>query len=453
MAKHPHQTVFPTSLSGGSGERVIASFKFAVDGILETAIIDSDITNSSGSPIVFDVRVNDVSIYDDPDDRPSIANGQHIVTQTGLNIEVSRFQSGKVVMITTLSPLTPIGNSLYAQLVVEDGEAVQGPPGDDGAAGTNGTVWRTGSGAPSNGTGVNGDLYFRTSNGDVYERQSGTYTVIGNIKGPTGTAGTDGSDGVDGVGVPIGGTLGQILAKASGTDYDTVWIDAPSGGGGGSWDGGLPDNTGRSNFFFFDDFLTHATSSNSAAARWNLIASLSNQHGLVDGEPNHPGIYFIKAPDSSMPAGIVLKDADQGHPPFHSSSFFDMTLILRPKQNNTNVAFLFGLVGDSYVNGAYFQKDPADNFFHGVCRASSVSSVTGAFSAYTANTFYKFRVRRVDASTIGFSINDGTEQALTTNVPAGLVYPQIWATSPITTADAQLDIDLIDIAITGMTRF
>jgi len=32
-------------------------------------------------------------------------------------------------------------------------------------------------------------------------------------------------------GVPIGGTSGQILAKQSAADFDTEWIDPPSGGG------------------------------------------------------------------------------------------------------------------------------------------------------------------------------------------------------------------------------
>lgn len=37
-------------------------------------------------------------------------------------------------------------------------------------------------------------------------------------------------------GIPAGGTTGQILAKASGTSYDTQWIPAPTGGsGGGTW--------------------------------------------------------------------------------------------------------------------------------------------------------------------------------------------------------------------------
>lgn len=39
----------------------------------------------------------------------------------------------------------------------------------------------------------------------------------------------DGADGQDGVGVPTGGTTGQVLAKASGTDYDTEWVNQSSG--------------------------------------------------------------------------------------------------------------------------------------------------------------------------------------------------------------------------------
>ena len=43
--------------------------------------------------------------------------------------------------------------------------------------------------------------------------------------------GADGAPGQDGVGVPTGGTTGQVLAKASGTDYDTEWVDQSGGGG------------------------------------------------------------------------------------------------------------------------------------------------------------------------------------------------------------------------------
>ena len=45
-----------------------------------------------------------------------------------------------------------------------------------------------------------------------------------------GDAGAPGADGADGVGVPIGGSAGQVLAKASATDYDTAWVDQSGGG-------------------------------------------------------------------------------------------------------------------------------------------------------------------------------------------------------------------------------
>lgn len=44
-------------------------------------------------------------------------------------------------------------------------------------------------------------------------------------RGPAGKDGTDGVNGADGVGVPSGGTTGQVLAKKSNTDYDTEWVD------------------------------------------------------------------------------------------------------------------------------------------------------------------------------------------------------------------------------------
>ena len=52
--------------------------------------------------------------------------------------------------------------------------------------------------------------------------------------GVQGAKGKDGVDGEDGVGVPVGGTTGQVLSKIDGTDYNTEWVD-PSGAGSLSW--------------------------------------------------------------------------------------------------------------------------------------------------------------------------------------------------------------------------
>lgn len=50
--------------------------------------------------------------------------------------------------------------------------------------------------------------------------------------GPSGPAGIDGVDGANGVGVPTGGTTGQVLVKLSNTNYDTTWTDYVPGSGG-----------------------------------------------------------------------------------------------------------------------------------------------------------------------------------------------------------------------------
>lgn len=49
------------------------------------------------------------------------------------------------------------------------------------------------------------------------------------VQGPTGPAGATGAQGPAGEGVPTGGTSGQVLAKASATDYDTEWVSSGAG--------------------------------------------------------------------------------------------------------------------------------------------------------------------------------------------------------------------------------
>lgn len=80
----------------------------------------------------------------------------------------------------------------------------QGAKGDTGATGPTGP---TGNQGPKGDKGDTGDT------------------------GPAGPTGPAGSQGPAGVGVPTGGTAGQVLAKKSGTSYDTEWVDQSGGGG------------------------------------------------------------------------------------------------------------------------------------------------------------------------------------------------------------------------------
>lgn len=69
-----------------------------------------------------------------------------------------------------------------------------GPTGATGSPGADGTVWRDGSGVPSNGLGINGDYYLDDATGNVYLKTAGAYSIVANILGPTGATGPAGSD-------------------------------------------------------------------------------------------------------------------------------------------------------------------------------------------------------------------------------------------------------------------
>lgn len=64
--------------------------------------------------------------------------------------------------------------------------------------------------------------------------QTITLTLMGYVvQGQKGDPGDPGPQGDPGVGVPTGGLTGQVLAKSSGADYATQWVDQTGGGGGG----------------------------------------------------------------------------------------------------------------------------------------------------------------------------------------------------------------------------
>lgn len=105
----------------------------------------------------------------------------------------------------------------------------QGPQGETGPQGEQGEIGPQGLTGPQGPTGATGAQGPQGETGA--QGPQGIQGIQGETgpQGPTGPAGADGSDGV---GVPAGGTAGQVLAKASSTDYDTEWVNQSGGGGG-----------------------------------------------------------------------------------------------------------------------------------------------------------------------------------------------------------------------------
>jgi collagen type I alpha len=137
-------------------------------------------------------------------------------------------------------------------------QGATGATGAQGAAGTPGEVWFTGSGAPAAATGIVGDWYLDSANGDYYEKTgASSWTQRGNLRGPTGAQGPQGVQGVQG---PQGET-GQA----------EVWYSsagAPAGETGAVGDWHLNTATGD-------------VSEKTAASTWTVRGNIRGPQGVA----------------------------------------------------------------------------------------------------------------------------------------------------------------------------
>ena len=69
-----------------------------------------------------------------------------------------------------------------------------------------GSIWYTGASNPAANVGTTADRFLNTTTGDVLSKSTGTWSVIGNIKGPTGSVGPAGPAGPQGATGPQGPT-------------------------------------------------------------------------------------------------------------------------------------------------------------------------------------------------------------------------------------------------------
>lgn len=105
----------------------------------------------------------------------------------------------------------------------------EGPRGPEGPAGPQGPQGIQGEPGPA---GPEGPIGPAGPQGNI-----GPQGPIGET-GSIGPQGPQGEPGAAGVGVPVGGTVGQVLTKKTDTDYDTEWADPQGGGGSGLPEGG-----------------------------------------------------------------------------------------------------------------------------------------------------------------------------------------------------------------------
>ena len=122
--------------------------------------------------------------------------------------------------VTTGLPTDPasVTNTGTSASAVFDFVIPKGDKGDTGATGADGADGTDGADGVSPAvtiSAITGGHNVTITDADHPAGQS--FNVMDGIDG------TDGQDGQNGVGVPSGGTAGQVLTKSSSTDYDTEW--------------------------------------------------------------------------------------------------------------------------------------------------------------------------------------------------------------------------------------
>lgn len=156
----------------------------------------------------------------------------------------------KVQVDGTLTPLLRAMDAMWL-VVIEQGTSAansyrwDSSPGQwvlqsGGTTVLTGTSWYDGPGAPSAYTGVDGDYYLDDTAGNVYKKTSGSWTLITNLKGATGTSGGAGAAGATG-GVGANGSTwldGYGAPGAIGNNGD-FYLNLSTGDiyqkGSGSW--------------------------------------------------------------------------------------------------------------------------------------------------------------------------------------------------------------------------
>jgi hypothetical protein len=172
--------------------------------------------------------------------------------------------------------------------------------------------------------------------------------------------------------------------------------------------------------FVSDDFISQTSVFN-----WNFTSTAgSGSYTQLNAATGRPGVWrittdaFVNDKSGILSNGSVTTTG-------HTSDMFDVLIIAKLITNDANTTMRIGLfaaggqTSDPPSDGIYIEKLNTDTQFFGVTRTASTQTRTTAISTCDTN-YHSFRIRRVNGSTIGFTIDNSIEQTSTTNIPSSL---------------------------------
>jgi len=261
----------------------------------------------------------------------------------------------------------------------------------------------------------------------------------------------NGSAWVDVSGLGLAQWLGTALTYRNTMNFQGVGVHALDNSGSTRTDVNILN--GRTMSFMTDDFNGRNSSSGAVGdigwyygnGSYAMLAATSGRPGLAQRA-------------TGTTSGTKAYDTLRGttpHTHMWSGDLWKAEAILKLDQNDTVTEFHLGISDDPTANppnnGIWFQKSFTDTTWFGNCRSASVDSLTASLGTIDTGYHY-FMVRRIDASTIGFTIDNNAEVTKTTGIPtnaAMAVYRAIRNNAAVTKS---YTIDYYSFQVTGLAR-
>lgn len=203
-------------------------------------------------------------------------------------------------------------------------------------------------------------------------------------------------------------------------------------------------------FKIADEFASGATLSS------GQIGSLGWMGGgctsSVSAEANRPGILRLDTGTTANAQCAIWLRQSAGAGIVQGASNFDSLWYVRLNTNDANTLIRVGMsdnCGAGTFEVAYFEKLAADTTWFSVTRLGATETRNNT-TFPTSTSWVKLRVRRIDATTIGFTVNTNTEIQNTTNTPAGTLQPCIYIDNNIA-ASKTVDVDYFSLSL-AVTR-
>lgn len=289
------------------------------------------------------------------------------------------------------------------------------------------------------------------SSGQLVLEATNLYTALGQLTGYINAAAVMGS-----------------VFKAAAAQTANLY-EAQNNGGESIWNvdaNGRTPNP-RTTLWLYDDFLAGNLVSGSVGDKgWTINDSgAANTAAHVAPVAGRPGWIQLGTAATANNARSLTLHAAATQADLLASELFDILFLVQlPAANtDTNYVLRFGLTDTPATagnvqptNGLYVEKLAADAGLFGCSRAASASTrtatalvVTGVATTWSANDFLRIRMRRISSTSVGFSINDNTEQTVTTSLATACYLHAYVGT--ITTAAKTLNIDYVDLLVRAMS--